>query len=81
MTVSLGQQQATADDRDLEISFNPRRYFGSNRPDFIIQPKKNDMTHYFFKLKLIGLGSFSVKNIYMNIFVMPLYCTPPLRVT
>ena len=57
-----------------------RRYFGSNRPDFIIQPKKNDMTHYFFKLKLIGLGSFSVKNIYMNIFVMPLYCTPPLRV-
>jgi len=35
------------------------------------------MIHYFSKLRLIGLGSFNVKNIYQNTFSMKTHYTPP----
>ncbi len=50
--------------------------FGSVGPVFIFHQKKNYMIKYFFKPRLTGLGSFSVKNIYQNTFSMTTHCTP-----
>ena len=54
--------------------------FGSVGPVFIFYQKKNYTIHNFFNLRLIGLGSFSVKNIYPNTFSMTTHCTPPLHI-
>ena len=51
--------------------------FGSAGPGFIFYQKKNYTINYFFKLRLIGLGSFSVRNIYQNTFSMKALYTPP----
>ena len=54
--------------------------FGSVGPVFSFYQKKNYTINYFFKLRLIGLGSFSVKNIYQNKFSLTTHCTPPLHI-
>lgn len=58
-------------------SFNPWMVFGSVGPVFTFYQKKNHMIHISFKLRLTGLGTFSVKNIYLNTFSMTTHCTPP----
>ncbi len=55
----------------LLVLFNPCMVFGSVGPFFTFYQKKKDTINYFFKLILIGLGSFSVKNIYQNKCSMP----------
>ncbi len=50
--------------------------FGSVGPVFTFCQKKNDTINNFFKLRLIGLGSFYVKNIYQNKLSMTTHCTP-----
>src|SRR4029434_8798963 len=47
---------------------NPCLVFGCVGPVFIFYPNKNNMINYFFKLRLIGFGSFSAKNIYQTKF-------------
>ena len=51
--------------------------FGSVGPVFIFYPNKNNMIHYFFKLRLIGFGSFSAKNIYQTKFSLTAHRNPP----
>ena len=56
---------------------NPCMIFGSVGPVFIFYPNKNNMIHYFFKLRLIGFGSFSAKNIYQTKFSLTAHRNPP----
>lgn len=56
---------------------NPCMVFGSVGPVFIFHQNKNNMIHYFFKLRLIGLGSFSAKNIYQTKFSSTAHRNPP----
>lgn len=44
------------------VTSNPYLVFGSVAPIFNFYIKKSDTINYFFKLRLSGLGSFSVKN-------------------
>src|SRR4029434_9124135 len=60
--------------------FNPCMVFGSVGPVFIFYPNKNNMIHYFFKLRLIGFGSFSAKNIYQTKFSLTAHRNPPLHI-
>src|SRR4029434_10420095 len=57
--------------------FNPCMVFGSVGPVFIFYPNKNNMIHYFFKLRLIGFGSFSAKNNYQTKFSLTAHRNPP----
>ena len=59
---------------------NPCMVFGSVGPVFSFYLKKKETINYFFNLKFIGFGSFSVKNINLNTFSMTAYCRPPLRI-
>ena len=54
--------------------------FGSVGPVLIFQQNKNNRIHNFFKLRLIGLGSFSAKNIYQTTFSSTAHRNPPLHI-
>src|SRR4029434_9785273 len=51
--------------------------FGSVGPIFFFYQNKNNAINYFFKLRLIGLGSFSAKNIYQTTFSLTAHRNPP----
>ncbi len=46
-------------------------------PFSLFNQRKNYTINIFFKLRLNGLGSLSMKTIYQNKFSMTTYCTPP----